>query len=61
MSMKEYEVSIYETVIHTTVVKAANEDDALAKAYEKIANGPDTEYDTEAEGFTGYHVIEEIK
>jgi hypothetical protein len=58
--MKEYEVSIYETVIHTTVVEAASEDKALELAYEKIANGPDTEYDTEAEGFTGYHTIEEL-
>jgi hypothetical protein len=59
--MKQYEVSVYETVIHTTVVEAANEDDALSKAYEKISNGPDTEYDTEAEGFTGHHVIEELQ
>jgi hypothetical protein len=57
--MKNYEVKIHETVIHTTWVEAEDEEKALEAAYEKIANGPDSEYDTEAEGFTGYHEIEE--
>jgi hypothetical protein len=51
--MKEWNVKIYETVIHSTIVEAANADEAYAKAYEIIANGPNSEYDTEAEGFTG--------
>lgn len=51
--MKEWEVKIYETVIHSTIVEAANEEEARDKAFEIIANGPDSEYDTEAEGFTG--------
>jgi hypothetical protein len=58
--MREYEVSIYETVIHTAVVEAANEEEAYSKAYEIIANGPDDGYDTEAEGFTGAYVIEDL-
>ena len=57
--MKNYEVKIHETVIHTTWVEANGEEEALLKAYDKIGNGPDSEYDTEAEGFTGYHEIEE--
>ena len=58
--MKEYEVKLYETVIHTTVVEAENEDEAYAKAYEVIANGPQDGYDTEAEGFTGDYLVEEL-
>ena len=58
--MKEYEVKLYETVIHTTVVEAETEDEAYEKAYEVIANGPDDGYDTEAEGFTGYYLVEEV-
>lgn len=58
--MKEYEVKLYETVIHTTVVEAENEDEAYAKAYEVIANGPQDGYDTEAEGFTGDYLVEEF-
>ena len=56
---KEWIVKIYETVIHSTVVEAANEDEAYDKAYEVIANGPSDGYDTEAEGFTGDWSAEE--
>jgi hypothetical protein len=58
--MREYEVRLYETVIHTTIVEADTEEDALAKAYDKIGNGPDSEYDTEAEGFTGDYTVEDL-
>lgn len=51
--MKEWEVKIYETVIHTTIVEADSMEDARDKAFEVIANGPADGYDTEAEGFTG--------
>jgi len=56
---KEWEVKIYETVVHSTVVEADNEDEAYQKAYEVIANGSSDSYDTEAEGFTGDYVVEE--
>lgn len=51
--MKAWEVTIYETVRHTTTVEAETRDEAYDKAYDIIANGPTNEYDTEAEGFTG--------
>jgi hypothetical protein len=50
---KTWEVIIFETVRHSTTVEASTRDEAYTKAYEIIANGPDSEYDTEAEGFTG--------
>ena len=50
---KEWEVIIFETVRHSTTVVAETRDEAYALAYEIIANGPDSEYETEAEGFTG--------
>lgn len=58
--MQEYEVKIYETVSHTTIVSAENEEEAYTKAYEVIGNGQDNEYTTEAEGFTGDVSIEEL-
>lgn len=58
--MKEYEVKIYETVVHTTVVEAESEDEALDRAYSKISNKPATEYETDSEGFTGHHEVEEL-
>lgn len=51
--MKEYEVIIFETVRHSTTVEATSRDEAYNKAYEVITNGQETEYVTEAEGFTG--------
>lgn len=57
--MKEYRVKIYETVVHSTIVEAKDESEAYDKAYEVIANGEDSGYDTEAEGFTGDYEVEE--
>ena len=51
--MKQYEVIIFETVRHSTTVEANSRDEAYNKAYEVITNGQTTEYETEAEGFTG--------
>lgn len=56
---KDWEVKIYETVVHSTVVEADNEEEAYQRAYEVIANGSADGYDTEAEGFTGDYVVEE--
>lgn len=50
---KEWEVIIYETVRHSATVEADNRDEAYAKAYEIITKGQPTDYETEAEGFTG--------
>lgn len=56
----EYEVVIYETISHRVEVTADNKDDAYNKAYEIIGNGPDDEYDTESDGFTGQFYINEL-
>lgn len=58
--MKEYEVKLYETVIHRTFVNADSEDDAYDKAYEVIANGQQDQYTTEADSFTGDWSAEEV-
>jgi hypothetical protein len=50
---KTWEVIIFETVRHSATVEAETRDEAYRKAYEVIANGPDSEYETEAEGYTG--------
>lgn len=50
---KEWEVSIFEVVRHTAIVEADNRDTAYAKAYEIITKGKSSDYETEAEGFTG--------
>lgn len=60
MSDKEYEVKMYETVFHTTIVTAKDKEDAYNKAYEVIANGPSDGYDTEADGFTGDVQVTEL-
>ena len=57
--MKEYLVKIYETVVHSTIVEAKDEDEAYKNAYEVITNGEPSGYDTEAEGFTGDYQVEE--
>jgi hypothetical protein len=49
----EYEVNIWELVVHTTTVEATSKEEAYDKAYEAIANGQNDEYETESEGFTG--------
>lgn len=56
--MKTWEVKLYETVIHTAIVKARNEEEAYDVGYEQIANGPSSGYTTEAEGFTGDFRVE---
>jgi len=58
--VNEYEVKIYETVVHTTTVEANDEYEAYTKAYETIMNGPDNGYDTEAEGFTGMYDVTKL-
>lgn len=57
--MTKYEVVIDELVAHTAIVEAENERDAFLKAFAIISNGPDTEYTTYSEGFTGSHTIME--
>lgn len=49
----EYEVKIWETVVHSTRVEAKSREEAYEKAYRIITDGPSDEYDTEADGFTG--------
>jgi hypothetical protein len=55
--MKEWEVKIYETFVHSTTVEAANEQEAYEKAHEIITTGKRDEYgllyETEAVGFNG--------
>lgn len=51
--MKEWEVTLYETVKHSTTVEAESRQEAYDKAWNIIANGPSDGYETEAEGFTG--------
>lgn len=58
--MNSYEVTIFETVSHSTTVEAENEDEAYDKAYTIICNGPDKSYSTEPEGFTGMYYINKL-
>lgn len=58
--MKQYEVIIYENVRHVTTVEAPSKEEAYNKAWEVIANGEETQYYTEAEGFTGDWVAYEL-
>jgi hypothetical protein len=58
--MKEYDVTLFEVVKHTARVSPADKSSAYEKAYEVIANGPNDGYDTEAEGFTGDWMLEEV-
>jgi len=57
---KEWEVTIYETVKHTTTVGAGTEEEAYEKARKVISSGYKLGYETEAEGFTGYWEAEEL-
>lgn len=60
--MATYEVKIYETVSHIVEVEANNADEALDRAFEVVTNGiPDTDYETESEGFNGSWNIYEIE
>ena len=58
--MKEYEVTIYETVFHTAQVTAENEDDAYDAAHKIITGQIKGEYDTESDGFTGLYYVNEV-
>jgi hypothetical protein len=57
---KEWEVTIYETVKHTTTVGAETEEEAYETAHKVISSGYKLAYETEAEGFTGYWEAEEL-
>lgn len=58
--MKEYDVSIYEVIVHTARVTADDEDGAYSAAYNIITGEVDGEYDTESDGFTGRYYINEV-
>lgn len=57
---KTWEVAINEEVIHFVEVEAENKEEAYQKAYEIISYGNDSEYRTEAEGYTGVWSAERI-
>lgn len=56
--MSEYTVRIYETVFHTVMVEADNEDDAYDKAHKVVTGEVKGEYETDSDGFTGNYYID---
>lgn len=59
--MKEWEVTIFETVRHMTTVEADNEDDAYEAAHKVITGEVKGEYDSESDGFTGNYYIDQLE
>jgi hypothetical protein len=57
---KTWEVAINEEVIHFVEVEADTKEEAYNKAYRIISEGTDSEYRTEAEGYTGAWNAEEL-
>lgn len=53
--MTEYEVNLYETIVHTVVVEAEDADQAVSLAFDIVGGvegAPDIEYDTESNGIS---------
>lgn len=57
--MTEYEVNLYETIVHTVVVEAEDEDTAVSLAFDIVGGvegAPDIEYDTDSNGISTWTV-----
>lgn len=63
--MAEFKISIYERVVHTITVTAADEDAAIDQAYQAVSNVSETmlkalyDYDMDGE-YMGVHEAEEL-
>ncbi len=57
--LKEYQVKLYERIVHMLVVEAHTEDEAAEKAYKLITDGmskdveKDVDYQLDSDGLTG--------
>jgi hypothetical protein len=58
--VKTWEVTIWETIRHTTTVEASSDEEAYDKAHKVISSGYTMGYETEAEGYTGHWEAEEL-
>lgn len=57
--MTEYEVTLYETIVHTVTVEAESQDQAVSLAFDIVGGvegAPDIEYDTESNGISTWTV-----
>lgn len=57
--MTEYEVNLYETIVHTVVVEAEDEDTAVSLAFDIVGGvegAPEIEYDTDSNGISTWTV-----
>lgn len=59
--MTEYEVTLYETIVHTVTVEAENDDQAVSLAFDIVGGvegSPDIEYDTDSNGISTWTVAD---